>query len=146
MNPLAEAAWGRPTHIGYRQYGGRGSALPQIVRALAIDGCGPLFGLGRGVKAKIFPVLLFAIMCLPAVVSIAAMALNPNNGQLISYDTYQSTLRPLVLLVFVAPQAPNLVSGDLRYHTPPLYFARPIQPPWTIRSPSSSASPWPASH
>ena len=54
------------------------------------------------------------------------MALNPGNGQLFSYDTYQSTLRPLVLLVFVALQAPNLVSGDLRYHTLPLYFARPI--------------------
>ena len=30
------------------------------------------------------------------------------------------------MLVFVALQAPNLVSGDLRYHTLPLYFARPI--------------------
>ena len=30
------------------------------------------FGIGRGVKAKIFPVLLFLLMCLPAVVSIAA--------------------------------------------------------------------------
>jgi len=112
--------------IGYRQYGGQRLGRPQIVRALALDSLRTAFGLGRGVKAKIFPALLFALMCLPAVVSIAAMALNPGNGQLISYDTYQSTLRPLVLLVFVALQAPNLVSGDLRSHTLPLYFARPI--------------------
>jgi ABC-2 type transport system permease protein len=112
--------------IGYRQYGGQRLGRPQIVRALALDGLRTAFGFGRGVKAKIFPALLFALMCLPAVVSIAAMALNPNNGMLISYDNYQSTLRPLVLLVFVALQAPNLVSGDLRYHTLPLYFARPI--------------------
>jgi ABC-2 type transport system permease protein len=127
MQPVALTGAGGVIHdIGYRQYGGQRFGRPQIVRALAIDGLRTSFGFGRGVKAKIFPVLLFAIMCLPAVVSIAAMALNPNNGQLISYDTYQATLRPLVLLVFVALQAPNLVSGDLRYHTLPLYFARPI--------------------
>jgi ABC-2 type transport system permease protein len=127
VQPVTLAGAGGVIHdIGYRQYGGQRFGRPQIVRALAIDGLRTSFGLGRGVKAKIFPVLLFLLMCLPAVVSIAAMALNPANGQLISYDTYQSTLRPLVLLVFVALQAPNLVSGDLRYHTLPLYFARPI--------------------
>lgn len=112
--------------IGYRRYAGQRLGRPQIVRALAIDGVRTSFGFGRGVKAKIFPFLLFAIMCLPAVISVAAMALSPANGRLFSYDTYQPTLRPLVLLVFVALQAPNLVSGDLRYHTLPLYFARPI--------------------
>jgi ABC-2 type transport system permease protein len=127
VQPVTMAGTGGVIHdIGYRQYGGQRFGRPQIVRALAIDGLRTSFGLGRGVKAKIFPVLLFLLMCLPAVVSIAAMALNPGNGQLIGYDTYQSTLRPLVLLVFVALQAPNLVSGDLRYHTLPLYFARPI--------------------
>jgi ABC-2 type transport system permease protein len=54
------------------------------------------------------------------------MALNPGQGRLFSYDAYQPTLRTLVLVVFVALQAPNLVSADLRYHTLPLYFARPI--------------------
>jgi ABC-2 type transport system permease protein len=127
VQPAVIAAGGGVIHdIGYRQYGGQRLGRPQIVRALAIDGLRTAFGFGRGVKAKVFPALLFALMCLPAVVSIAAMALNPSNGRLISYDTYQGTLRPLVMLVFVALQAPNLVSGDLRYHTLPLYFARPI--------------------
>jgi ABC-2 type transport system permease protein len=127
VQPAALAGGGGVIHdIGYRKYGGQRVGRPQIVRALAIDGLRNSFGFGRGVKAKVFPALLFILMCLPAVVSIAAMALNPDNGRLISYDTYQSTLRPLVLLVFVALQAPNLVSGDLRYHTLPLYFARPI--------------------
>ena len=35
-------------------------------------------------------------------------------------------LRILVLLVFIAAQAPELVSRDLRSHVLPLYFARPI--------------------
>lgn len=127
VQPTAVAGGGGVIHdIGYRQYGGQRIGRPQIVRALAVDGLRNAFGFGRGVKAKVFPVLLFVLMCLPAVISIAAMALNPGNGRLFSYDIYQGTLRPLVLLVFVALQAPNLVSGDLRYHTLPLYFARPI--------------------
>ena len=127
VEPAALAGGGGVIHdIGYRKYGGQRTGRAQIVRALAIDGLRNAFGFGRGIKAKVFPALLFILMCLPAVVSIAAMALNPDNGRLISYDTYQATLRPLVLLVFVALQAPNLVSGDLRYHTLPLYFARPI--------------------
>jgi ABC-2 type transport system permease protein len=127
VQPAALAGGGGVIHdIGYRQYGGQRIGRPQIIRALAVDGLRTSFGFGRGVKAKVFPVLLFLLMCMPAVVSIAAMALNPANGRIVTYDTYQGTLRPLVLLVFVALQAPNLVSGDLRYHTLPLYFARPI--------------------
>jgi ABC-2 type transport system permease protein len=113
-------------NIGYRRYEGQRLGRTQIVRALTWHSLRAAFGLGRGAKAKIFPVVIFVLMCLPAVVSIAAMAINPANGRLISYDTYQPGLRPLVMLVFVALQAPVLVSGDLRYHTLPLYFSRPI--------------------
>jgi ABC-2 type transport system permease protein len=127
VQPAAVPAAGGVIHdIGYRKYSGQRLGRPQIVRALAVQSLRSAFGMGRGAKAKIFPVLLFALMCLPAVVSIAAMATNPGQGRLFSYDTYQPTLRALVLLVYVALQAPNLVSGDLRYHTLPLYFARPI--------------------
>jgi ABC-2 type transport system permease protein len=127
VQPAAIPATGGVIHdIGYRQYAGQRLGRPQIVRALALQSLRSAFGIGRGAKAKIFPVLLFVLMCLPAIVSVAAMAINPANGRLISYDTYLPGLRPLVLLVFVALQAPSLVSGDLRYHTLPLYFARPI--------------------
>ncbi|HUD38662.1 MAG TPA: hypothetical protein VMR14_17305 [Streptosporangiaceae bacterium] len=125
--PAAVPAAGGVIHdIGYRRYEGQRLGRAQIVRALAVQSLRSSFGIGRGAKAKVFPVLLFALMCLPAIVSIAAMALNPRQGQLVGYDTYTPGLRALVLLVFVALQAPNLVSGDLRYHTLPLYFARPI--------------------
>jgi ABC-2 type transport system permease protein len=127
VQPAAIPASGGVIHdIGYRTYTGQRLGRAQIVTALALQSLRSAFGIGRGAKAKVFPVLLFVLMCLPAIVSIAAMALNPTQGRLVSYDTYQPTLRALVLLVFVALQAPNLVSGDLRYHTLPLYFARPI--------------------
>jgi ABC-2 type transport system permease protein len=49
------------------------------------------------------------------------------NPRLVGYDTYQPLLRTLVMTVFVAVQAPELVSRDLRSRVLPLYFSRPIR-------------------
>jgi ABC-2 type transport system permease protein len=127
VQPAAIPASGGVIHdIGYREYAGQRLGRAHIVTALALQSLRSAFGIGRGAKAKIFPALLFVLMCLPAIVSVAQMAVDPSGGRLVSYDIYQPTLRALVLLVFVSLQAPNLVAGDLRYHTLPLYFARPI--------------------
>ncbi len=99
---------------------------PAIVRALTWHSLRSAFGIGRGAKAKIFPALLFALMCLPAAVNAVAVATNPGGQPLVSYDSYIPVLRTIVMLIFVALAAPNLVSSDLRNHTLPLYFARPI--------------------
>ena len=45
----------------------------------------------------------------------------------VAYDTYVPACAILVLLVFIAAQAPELVSRDLRSHMLPLYFARPLR-------------------
>jgi ABC-2 type transport system permease protein len=113
--------------IGYRSYEGQRLGRAAIVRALTWHSLRSAFGLRRGVKAKIISVITFVIMCVPAVVSAAAVALSGNHVRQISYDTYVPSLRILVMLVFIAAQAPELVSRDLRSHTLPLYFARPIR-------------------
>ncbi len=128
VTPAAAAGAGGVIHdIGYRAYAGQRLGRAQIVRALCWHSLRSAFGLGRGVKAKIVPLLTFVIMCLPAVVNAAVMAVNPAHQRLVSYDTYVAQLRILVLLVFIAAQAPELVSRDLRSHCLPLYFARPIK-------------------
>ena len=43
------------------------------------------------------------------------------------YDTYVFQLRVLVMIIFIAAQAPELVSRDLRSHVLPLYFCRPLR-------------------
>jgi ABC-2 type transport system permease protein len=113
--------------IGYRSYEGQRLGRAAIVRALTWHSLRSAFGLRRGVKAKIIPALTFVIMCLPAVVNAAAVALSAGHGPQVSYDTYVASLRILVMLAFIAAQAPELVSRDLRSHTLPLYFARPIR-------------------
>lgn len=114
-------------NIGYRAYEGTRLGRAQIVRALTWHSLRSAFGFGRGAKAKIVPVVTFVAMCLPAVVSAVVVALNSQHTRPISYDVYTPQLRVFVLIVFLAAQAPDLVSRDLRSHCLPLYFARPIE-------------------
>ena len=111
--------------LGYRRYDGPRLGRAQIIRALAWHSFRAAFGLGRGPKAKIVPLVALVVLCLPAVVN--AFAMSKGNPQLVPYDTYQPTLRDLVMTIFVAVQAPELVSRDLRSRVLPLYFARPIK-------------------
>src|ERR1039457_1496099 len=111
--------------IGYQHYDGPRLGRPAIVRALCWHSLRSAFGIGRGIKAKIVPVITFVIMCLPAVANAVSVA----NGtpRSINYDTYIFQLRVLVMIIFIAAQAPELVSRDLRSHVLPLYFSRPLR-------------------
>jgi ABC-2 type transport system permease protein len=111
--------------IGYRRYTGRRLGRAQIVRALYWHSLRSAFGLGRGAKAKIVPVIVFVIMCLPAIANAVAVA--NGNARLVPYDTYVFQLRVVLMIIFIAAQAPELVSRDLRSHVLPLYFCRPLR-------------------
>ena len=113
--------------IGYQTYDGPRFGRGQIALALCWHSLRAAFGFGRGAKAKIVPVITFVIMCAPAVINAVVMALSKSHARVIDYDTYVGNLRVLVLLVFMAAQAPELVSRDLRSRVLPLYFARPIR-------------------
>jgi ABC-2 type transport system permease protein len=112
--------------LGYRGYDGPRLGRSQIVRALTWHSFRSSFGIGRGTKAKIIPVLAFVAMCLPALVN--AFAVARGNSRLFGYDVYSPTLRVVVVTLFIAAQAPELVSRDLRSHVLPLYFCRPLRP------------------
>ena len=112
--------------IGYRRYTGRRLGRVQIVRALYWHSLRSAFGIGRGAKAKIVPVIAFVVMCLPAIVNAVAIA-QDGNARIVPYDTYTFQLRVVVMIIFVATQAPELVSRDLRSHVLPLYFCRPLR-------------------
>jgi ABC-2 type transport system permease protein len=111
--------------LGYRGYDGPRLGRAQIVRALIWHSFRSAWGIGRGIKAKIIPILAFVAMCLPAVVN--AFAVSQGNARLFGYDVYDPQLRVVVLIIFIAAQAPELVSRDLRSHVLPLYFSRPLR-------------------
>jgi ABC-2 type transport system permease protein len=111
--------------LGYRGYDGPRLGRAQIVRALTWHSFRSAFGIGRGVKGKIVPALAFIAMCLPALVN--AFAVARGNQRLFGYDVYVPNLRAAVVIVFIAAQAPELVSRDLRSRVLPLYFCRPLR-------------------
>jgi ABC-2 type transport system permease protein len=110
--------------LGYRGYDGPRLGRAQIVRALTWHSFRSSFGIGRGAKAKIIPILALAAICLPALVN--AFAVARGNARLFGYDVYSPTLRVIVVTIFIAAQAPELVSRDLRSRVLPLYFCRPL--------------------
>jgi ABC-2 type transport system permease protein len=111
--------------LGYRGYDGPRLGRAQIVRALTWHSFRSAFGIGRGVKSKIVPLLTFIAMCLPALVN--AFAVARGNQRLFGYDVYVPSLRAALVTIFIAAQAPELVSRDLRSRVLPLYFCRPLR-------------------
>ena len=125
---LAPAAGTGVIHdLGYQHYDGPRLGRAAIIRALYWHSLRSAFGIGRGAKAKIVPILAFGLMCLPAIANAVAVATSPDHARIVDYDTYTYPLRTLVMLIFVAAQAPELVSRDLRSHVLPLYYSRPLR-------------------
>jgi ABC-2 type transport system permease protein len=120
----AEAA-GIIHDLGYQRYDGGRLGRLAIIRTLTAYSFRAAFGLGRGARAKILPVSAFAIMCAPALANAYVVA--RGGSRVFPYDTYVFQLRVLVMTIFVAAQAPELVSKDLRCRVLPLYFARPLR-------------------
>jgi ABC-2 type transport system permease protein len=111
--------------LGYRRYDGPRLGRAQIVRALTWHSFRSAWGMGRGVKAKILPILTIVAICLPAIAN--AFAVSRGNARLFGYDVYTPQFRVIVVTIFLAAQAPELVSRDLRSRVLPLYFSRPLR-------------------
>jgi ABC-2 type transport system permease protein len=120
------AAGGVIHDLGYQRYDGPRLGRRRIVAALAWHSFRSAFGFGRGAKSKVVPAIVMIAICLPAIVN--AFAMSRGNARVVDYDTYTPVLRDLIMTVFVAVQAPELVSRDLRSRVLPLYFSRPIKP------------------
>ncbi len=121
-SPSAASAAGVIHDIGYQPYGGARLGRPHLLGALYAYRLRAVFGLSRSARYKVVPVGLLALMCLPAIVSAAISALAHVPG--IAYGTYVYFLQVVVVL-FLAAQASQLVTTDLRFHVLPLYFSRP---------------------
>ncbi|NRQ33208.1 ABC transporter permease [Nonomuraea sp. NN258] len=109
--------------IGYRHYEGPRLGRGYSTRALAVHSLRGVFGLGRTARSKIMPFSLFVIMLLPAIVSVALMAMANQRG--IPYSAFAVVMQAVVA-IFLAAQAPTVVAPDLRHRVLPLYLSRPV--------------------
>lgn len=111
--------------IGYRHYSGPRLGRAHLMGSLYLDSLRGAYGLGRSTRSKVMPVVLLVIMILPALV-MAVVAIATKADELpLRYTTYAMFLQ-VPIIVFLASQAPALVSRDLRYKVMPLYFSRPL--------------------
>jgi len=112
--------------IGYRHYDGERRGRRYIRRSLYIDSLKGAYGLGRSARSKVMPMILFAVMCLPAGVIVTITAVTNANELVGEYPSYVLNLQ-LVVLIFIASQAPVTVSRDLRFRVMSLYLSRPLE-------------------
>ncbi|SNY51623.1 ABC transporter permease [Paractinoplanes atraurantiacus] len=110
--------------IGYQRYEGPRLGRAAVFGALYQHGLRASFGLGRSIKAKIFPWLVVGIVLLVAVINAAARA--QFDVILFDYFEFDDTMSWLIIF-FVAIVAPELMSRDMRAGVLPLYFSRPLR-------------------
>ena len=116
--------------IGYRPYAGERLGEGKVAWSLFVTGLRNCYGLGRSARSKALPMILLGLMLLPALILVGVLVqakqLLGLNDQIVPYSTYPLTVQ-LLISVFVASQAPALVSRDLRFRTLTLYLARPLR-------------------
>jgi ABC-2 type transport system permease protein len=124
--PGAPAEQSRIHNIGYRSYDGPRLGRGYATRSLYTQSLRGAYGLGRSVKSKVLPIVLFVLMCVPALLIVAVTITTKAKDLPLEYTRYAILLQAVIGL-FVAAQAPQAVSRDLRFRTVPLYFSRPIE-------------------
>jgi ABC-2 type transport system permease protein len=112
--------------IGYRSYDGPRLGRRYARKSLYVQSLRGAYGLGRSAKSKVLPMILLAVMCLPALILVAVTIVTDRHELPVQYTRYAVLLQAVITL-FVASQAPQSVSRDLRFKTTPLYFSRPIE-------------------
>ena len=111
--------------IGYRRYDGARLGRSYILRSLFVQSLRSTYGLGRTAKAKVLPFLLLSAMLLPAVILVAVVIFARLESLPLPYHRYVIVTQA-VIGIFVAAQAPQLFSRDLRFRSITLYFSRPL--------------------
>jgi ABC-2 type transport system permease protein len=120
--------------LGYRRYEGPRLGRTYAIRSLIVDSFRGAYGLGRGGRAKIAPIVFGAMTVLPAVIIVGVLTLASRLGvreqiestALFSYDGYFDSVSAIVAL-FCAAQAPELFGRDQRHGVLALYFARALR-------------------
>jgi len=111
--------------IGYRHHDGPRFGRWYVVRSLAVHSLRGAYGLGRPVRSKVMPALLLAAITFPALIMVVVTVITEADKLPLDYVDYIPVTFYLIA-IFLAAQAPQLVSHDLRFRQIPLYFSRPL--------------------
>ena len=117
--------------LGYQRYTGPREGRNRARLALFENGVRTVLGIGRGGRAKILPVGLFLAVITPAAVFVTILAfLDPIAGedasQFIPGPADYYSIVSVILIIFGAIMAPELLCPDRRDNVLPLYLVRPL--------------------
>ena len=111
--------------LGYQRYGGARLGRVQTFLTLLAFSFRTAFGIGRGEKAKSLPVIVAAIVYLPALIQIGIASA----AGMVSFIHYADHLEftAFLLALFTAAQAPELIVTDRQQGILALYLSRPLR-------------------
>lgn len=114
--------------LGYRHYAGRNLGRGGTLTTLYVHGLRAVFGLGRKATSKIIPVGLAVLAFVPAIVQLGVGALTSSfdaDVEILKHEDYFDYVE-VILVLFCAAVAPELVGRDQRSRTLSLYFSRSL--------------------
>jgi len=120
----APGQYGEIFDRGFRHYDGQRLGQAQAIWALARYSMARSLGMRRPWTAKIIPMLLYAAVAIPVLIAIGIRAFFPA-FQFLDYPEFFGAIF-LLVGIFVALIAPEMMSSDRHDQLLPLYFSRPI--------------------
>ena len=111
--------------LGYQHYDGPREGRMRARKAVFFDGFRTTLGLGRGAGAKVLPMLLFGAAMAPAIIIALIVSLTNDLIDLPGHPEYYQVVS-IVLLIFTAIIAPELLCADRRNGVISLYLVRPL--------------------
>lgn len=112
--------------LGYQHYDGPREGRMRARRAVYMDGLRTTLGVGHGPLSKVLTILLFAAAMAPAVIlALIASLANSLTDALPDHSDYYQVVS-IVLIIFSAVVAPELLCSDRRNGVISLYLVRPL--------------------
>lgn len=118
------ARYGEIFDRGYMHYDGPRLGRRQAFRSLVLYSMNRAMGIRKPWTAKVLPFLLYVSATIPLIVMIGVNAVFPE-ADFASYTGYMQAIF-VIVGIFVATTAPEMVCVDRQERTLPLYFSRAI--------------------
>jgi ABC-2 type transport system permease protein len=119
-----QADYGEVYDRGYQHYDGQRLGRGHAIWALTTYSMKRALGIKKGVGAKIIPILLYIGVLAPAIAFVAIQGFVPQ-AFVVDYANFFGVIF-LMVGIFVATIAPEMLSGDRQEHVLQLYFSRAI--------------------
>ena len=112
--------------LGYQHYEGPREGRMRARKAVFVNGFRTALGLGRGSLAKVLPILLFAAAMAPAIIiALIVSTADELDINLPGHSDYYQIVS-IILIIFSAIIAPELLCTDRRTGVISLYLVRPL--------------------